>query len=76
MSQVMLKDPGVSFGRFKLLPRTDGWWCIYDPKRPFGDRTEFAHHDRELVEARMKELALAAGEWTEPVYASPPEPKP
>jgi hypothetical protein len=32
-------DPGITIGRFRVLPRTDGRWIVYDPERPFARRT-------------------------------------
>lgn len=51
-------DPGVSHGVFQVLPRTDGRWIVYDPRRPIAKRTV-------RVFKTMKDAALAAERWHE-----------
>lgn len=35
----LLRDPGISFGRFRVLTRMDGKHIVYDPDRQLGART-------------------------------------
>lgn len=51
-------DPGVTHGVFQVLPRTDGLWIVYDPRRPIGKRTV-------AVFKKMSEAALNAKAWHE-----------
>ncbi len=32
-------DPGIQYGALRVLPRTDGFWIVYDVRRPIGKRT-------------------------------------
>ena len=47
----MLHDPGVEVGPFRILPRADGMWILYDERQPFGRRT--AGVAKTEVEATM-----------------------
>ena len=49
-------DPEVSFGAFRVLPRTDGKWIVYDARRGLGRRTL-------RVFRKQKEAAEAASLW-------------
>lgn len=35
----LLPDPGVEIGPWRVLPRADGKWILYDERRPLGQRT-------------------------------------
>jgi hypothetical protein len=48
-------DPGLSFGHFTVLPRTDGKWAVVDDRRALGARTIKAFSKKDLaVEAAQK----------------------
>lgn len=32
-------DPGLEYGHFRILPRTDGLWIVVDSRRAPGKRT-------------------------------------
>ena len=36
MGSILVRDPGVERGRYRVLPRTDGMWTVYDPGAPLG----------------------------------------
>lgn len=56
-------DPGlVHAERFRVLPRTDGAWIVYDPQLPLGRRTVGGRSFLYSTEAAdfARELAAAA----------------
>ncbi len=32
-------DPGLTYGHFRVLPRTDGKWAVFDDRRKPGEST-------------------------------------
>jgi len=38
-ASTLIRDPDVTVGPFRILPRTSGGLIVYDPRRPVGDRT-------------------------------------
>lgn len=63
----LMRDPKIVFGRFRVLPRTDGKFIVYDPKQPFAARSAFVG---TLAEAgkeceRLSAEATARGEPNE-----------
>lgn len=60
-AEAILRDPGVSHGRFRVYPRTDGKWIVYDPERPAGNRTVGEpHSNQERAEQAALGLAVVA----------------
>ncbi len=65
-------DAPFAFGRFVGMRRTDARWIVYDPARPFGDRTAWLGEvgaTREDASAACKRLSAEAtlrGEPNEP----------
>lgn len=51
-----LRDPGVEVGPFRVLPRADGKWILYDERKPFGQRTA-------LVADSEAEATMTAKVW-------------
>lgn len=47
----MLPDPGVEVGPWRILPRADGKWILYDERRPIGCRTVATEDSLELATA-------------------------
>jgi len=39
-------DPGLQFGAFRVLPRTDGRWAVCDERRPPGEQTVMTFQGR------------------------------
>jgi hypothetical protein len=35
----IVPDPGITFGSFRVLQRTDQVWIVIDERRPIGKRT-------------------------------------
>lgn len=65
----LARDPHVAFGRFRVLPRTDGRWIVVDPARALGQQT--AADAATLAQAtteceRLSAEASARGEPNEP----------
>jgi hypothetical protein len=58
-----LKDPGISYGRFRPLNRMDGKAIVYDPELPLGQRT---------VGGRVFDTFEAADGYARECYAQPP----
>jgi hypothetical protein len=52
-----LHDPGVAFGRYKLLPVTDGRWALHDTRAPLGAGALF-FATRELAVQHGERLTL------------------
>jgi hypothetical protein len=51
-------EPGVERGRFKVLPRTDGKFTVYDPLLPLGRRqVGEAHKTVELATHACEDAA-------------------
>lgn len=50
----MLPDPGVEIGPWRILPRADGKWILYDERRPLGARTVAAEESLELATVLAK----------------------
>lgn len=72
-----LKDPGVSYGTFRPLPRTDGKYIVYGEELPFGKRTVGGRTfgSLALADAFARECA-AAPEPAAPCPPTPPAPSP
>lgn len=51
-------DPGLQFGAFRVLPRTDGTFAVIDERRPAGDRTV-------MIFQWLAEAERAAKAWFE-----------
>lgn len=63
-----MRDPKIVFGRFKVLPRTDGRYIVFDPARPLGRGTVADFAVLELARAECKRVsdeATARGEPNE-----------
>lgn len=54
-------DPGVSFGAFRVLPRTDGRWAVVDERRPVGNQTVMTFEGK----TGRKQAEKAARTWFE-----------
>lgn len=51
---VVLRDPMLEVGPYKILPRTDGKWIVFDKGKPLGQAT--------VAVADTKDAAVAAAE--------------
>lgn len=54
---LVVREPGISWGRFSVLTRTDGTHIVYDPARPLGRRTVSMH---KTIEEATRACRLAA----------------
>jgi hypothetical protein len=65
----LMRDPHVGFGRFRVLPRTDGKWIVFDPERELGQGTVDEAPTLALASdacKRASDAATARGEANEP----------
>lgn len=65
----VLPDPNLSFGPYRILPRTDGWWAVVDERMPPGARSAAILETKDLAVTEAKRL-VALGSPT--VLASEP----
>lgn len=58
----LLPDPGIEVGPYRILPRADSRWVVYDERLPVGARTVAACDSREAAADRAKELLAPPSE--------------
>lgn len=58
----VIRDPGISHGRFRPLQRTDMKWIVYDPELPPGRRSVAGKTFADLKSAEAYARALALQE--------------
>lgn len=61
---IVVRDPNVSYGRFRALQTTRGDYFVYDPERPLGKRTVSTHGTLKEADAACRRLAEAANKDT------------
>lgn len=49
-------DPGIQHGHFRVLPRTDGQWCVLDDREPPGKQTVMVFKSKEAA-------SVSAADW-------------
>lgn len=52
-------DPNITFGAFRVLPRTDGGHVVVDERRDPGDRTVMRFQGKHS----LRDATRAAREW-------------
>jgi len=50
------KDPGITHGHFRVLPRTDGLWAVIDEREPPGYQTV-------MTFKKLEQAAVSAEAW-------------
>jgi len=58
----LLPDPGIEVGPYRILPRADSQWVVYDERLPVGARTVAALPSKEEATARARELIAPPSE--------------
>lgn len=55
-------DPDIRYGHFRVLPRTDGMFIVYDERRPAANRTvKVFRTQKAAAEAAMNWHRLGHG---------------
>jgi hypothetical protein len=53
---LILRDPLIEHGRFRVLLRSDGVHIVYDPERPLAKRTVSEHTTKDAADRAAKKL--------------------
>lgn len=66
------RDPQLEIGPFRILPRTDGRFAVYDERLPLGSRSAAIEDTKEAAVAAAKKLVALGSPL---VIASEPPPR-